>query len=103
MKLHREHKKWETRYFVMIRNFKNRSHCQGVRAVICEARGPRFNASSDKMVFFSLGVRTKMDSDMVNCIICIFMRIKIIITSSHAAKRPTSVSTRNGSKKAIYL
>ena len=77
-----------------------------VRAVACEARGPGFDSSSDQMVFSLLGykeVGKKMDSDMINCIVCIFMRIKIIITPCHAAKRPTSVSTRNGSKKAIYL
>ena len=44
MKLRREHKKWETRYFVMTGNSKNESYSCG-RAMTCEARGSGFNAS----------------------------------------------------------
>ena len=57
---------WKQNYFIIAKLLwleyfnKNhqspRNHCLGARAVACEARGPRFDSSSDQMVFLlSLG------------------------------------------------
>ena len=52
-----------------------RSHGLVVRAVACEARGPGFVSSSDRMYFFSprvKGGRNKMDPDKTKSEILLF-------------------------------
>ena len=51
-----------------------RSNGLVVRAVVCEARGPGFDSSSDQVVFPLLGGRNLIDPDMINCMI---LRIQV--------------------------
>ena len=78
-----------------------RRHGLVVRAVICEARGPGLDSSSDQMFFLFSSQEKQFDPEMTNCVILgIHVDKKKEKIPSHAIQQQTSVRARYGSKKS---